>query len=263
MLRRLNPEIALGFLIATILWIGVLGWSLSYAPTEIEKKECQEATKKSGRKTEECKTFWERTTSDPIALYALGSFIFTAVIGVSTSLLWRVTSTAANAALRQADVMMAVESPLPLVVGFNIVQYSQIPGETVIADPFPPGPLQPNCRITFCIENKGRTPLPLLELCVEKFAGTSLPQVPPYIHIVPWGLVLEKGPIWIRAHDALVEITVADVGAAEVAYQANGAFWVYGYFAYRNLLDERIEHKFLARWDMEHGFAPENRPGYT
>jgi hypothetical protein len=90
-----------------------------------------------------------------------------------------------------------------------------------------------------------------------------LPQKPIYSHAVPWGLMLEKGPIWIRAGDALTEITPADATAAAAAYRNNGAFWIYGYFAYRNLLSERVEHKFLARWDLTQGFIPETRPAYT
>jgi len=56
---------------------------------------------------------------------------------------------------------------MPLIVGFNLVQYAQIPGETVVADPLPAGPIPSNCRILFCIENKGRTPLRMIELCIE------------------------------------------------------------------------------------------------
>jgi len=75
-------------------------------------------------------------------------------------------------------------------------------------------------------------------------------------------LVLEKGPLWIKATDALVNVTPADVGAAAAVYP-NGAFWVFGYFAYLDLLDKRIERKFLARWDLVEGFVADNRPGYT
>ena len=61
--------------------------------------------------------------------------LFNGLLFGSTALLWWVTRRAADAALRHANVMMAVESPMPLITGFKIVQYSQIPGETVIADP--------------------------------------------------------------------------------------------------------------------------------
>lgn len=262
-MRWLNPEIALGFLVATIFWAAVLGWQASYAPTEKEKQKCYETAKSSGRKTEECKTFWERTTSDPIALYNFGVFVFTGVLGISTIFLWRETRNAAKAALRQTNVMMAVEFPMPLIAAFKLAQYTQIPGETIVADPLPPGPIPPNCRILFAVENKGRTPASMIELCIEKFAGITLPNQPTYTHVTPWPLVLEKGPIWIRGDDQYIVVTAADIRAATAAYQGAGAFWVYGYFAYRNLLKERVEHKFLARWDQTYGFIGENRPRYT
>src|SRR5262249_40026203 len=53
-------------------------------PTEIEKQECREATKKAGHKTEECKSIWEKTTTDPVAL-------FTFVLSLSTIGLWVAT----------------------------------------------------------------------------------------------------------------------------------------------------------------------------
>ena len=86
MLRRspLHPEIGLGFLIATLFWIGILGWATSYAPTASEKEACYQAAAKSGRTTEECKSFWEKTTSDPVAM-------FTLVLAVSTIGLWFAT----------------------------------------------------------------------------------------------------------------------------------------------------------------------------
>lgn len=172
------------------------------------------------------------------------------------------TAQAAEAAQRQGKIFAAVEGPMPLVPGIKLVQFAQIPGEITLVDPVVGGPIPPNCRIMIGVENKGRTPLRMIELCVEKFAGLSLPPQPTYVHIDPWGLVLEKGPLWIRPSEALTVVTPADVAAAAAAYPA-GAFWVFGYFAYWNLLDERTIHKFAARWDLVQGFIPENRPGYT
>jgi hypothetical protein len=87
--RKLNPEIALGFLIATVVWIGVLGWQASYAPPDSEKRQCEEAATKPGQKTEGCKTLWERTTSDPVAFFTFWLVVFTGGLTVSTVLLWR------------------------------------------------------------------------------------------------------------------------------------------------------------------------------
>jgi hypothetical protein len=83
-MKTLNPQIAIGFLTATVFWIGVLGWQASYAPTEIEKQKCYDAAHKSGHKSEECKTFWDKATTDPVAF-------FTLVLAVSTIGLWGAT----------------------------------------------------------------------------------------------------------------------------------------------------------------------------
>lgn len=81
-------EIPLGFLIASVFWIGVLGWQSAYAPTEKEKQECYEAAKHGSHKAEECKTLWERTTTDPVAFFTFWLVVFTGGLGVSTVLLW-------------------------------------------------------------------------------------------------------------------------------------------------------------------------------
>lgn len=102
--RIFNGEIALGFMLATLFWIAVLGWQAAYAPTDKEKQECYEAAKKSGHKTEECKTLWERTTSDPITLYTFGTFIFTGVLAASTIFLWIATRSTAIGGERAANI---------------------------------------------------------------------------------------------------------------------------------------------------------------
>src|SRR4051812_35618615 len=109
MWRWVNAEIALGFLLATIFWTGVLGWQAAYAPTEREKQECRDAAAKSGHKTEECKSVWERTTSDPVALYTFGLFLFTGVLGLSTIGLWLQTGKAADAAKIAAEHIPTIE----------------------------------------------------------------------------------------------------------------------------------------------------------
>jgi hypothetical protein len=77
-----------GFLIATVFWIVVLGWQAAYAPTEMEKQQCYEAAQKSSHKSEECKTLWERTTSDPVAFFTFWLVISTIGLGISTVMLW-------------------------------------------------------------------------------------------------------------------------------------------------------------------------------
>jgi hypothetical protein len=87
--RWLRAEIVLGFLIASVFWTGVLGWQAAYAPTDAEKQKCHDDAKRIGYKAEECKSIWERTTSDPVAFFTLWLVIFTGGLTVSTVLLWR------------------------------------------------------------------------------------------------------------------------------------------------------------------------------
>jgi hypothetical protein len=121
--------VAVAFVLLSIwLLIGSL-----FAPPSGQIRHNQPATED---KDDQRETFWQRTFNDPTAFFTLCVAAFTGVLGFSTIGLWFVNRTAANAALRQANVMIAVESPIPLIVGFNIVQFSQIPGETVVADPY-------------------------------------------------------------------------------------------------------------------------------
>lgn len=82
--RRPNPEIAIGFLVASIFWVGVLVWQPSHSLSEIDERQCEETARKSGHNSEECKTFWEKTTTDPVAF-------FTFWLVVSTIGLWAAT----------------------------------------------------------------------------------------------------------------------------------------------------------------------------
>lgn len=163
----------------------------------------------------------------------------------------------------QARITLAIESPIPLVLGAKLVEFTQIPGETVVRDPIPAGPIPQNCRFIFALENKGRTHLRLKELCIEKFTGVSLPLEPVYQKVIPWNGVLEKGPLWIRAAEHQIVVSPNEVQAANQAYQAAGAFWFYGYFTYLDLLGGMKTQKFLLRWDHTHAFLIENRPGYV
>lgn len=87
-------EIALGFLIGALFWIPVLGWQASYSPTERQKEECYETAKKTGHKADECKSFWEKVTSDPIALFNL-------ILAFSTVGLWVATISLSRASTNQ------------------------------------------------------------------------------------------------------------------------------------------------------------------
>jgi hypothetical protein len=84
--------------------------------------------------------------------------IFTGRLWFSTEKLWGVTRTAADASLRQANIMMAVESPMPIVIAINLVQYAAIPGENVVVDQVPGGQIPTNCRVMIAYRKQGPKP---------------------------------------------------------------------------------------------------------
>ena len=112
MLKRLtNGEFVLALLVASLFWICVLVWATSYALTDPQKDACYHSAEKTGRSAEECKSFWERTTSDPVAMFTLVLAISTVGLWVATISLYRagerqiaVAHTAANAAQKSAGV---------------------------------------------------------------------------------------------------------------------------------------------------------------
>jgi len=178
MLRRLNPEISLGFVIASLFWIAVLGWQSSYSLPENEKQRCYEEAKKPGHKDEECKTFWERTTSDPIAFFTFTLSIVTLALGAISFrqfyYLRRSDETAriaANAADLNARAVIALQLPLiqiqPASLGHGTHSDSQ--GQTE------------NCSVHFIdIANQGNSRAFPKEVLYGWTVGNSLPVEPFY-----------------------------------------------------------------------------------
>jgi hypothetical protein len=113
--RLLNSEIAVGFFCAGLFWLAVLGWATSYLPTTAEKEYCYQTAAKSGYDTRECKTFWERVTSDPIAL-------FTLILSGATVGLWTATILASKRQSNETKILQrAYLTVVPLgVKPFNI-----------------------------------------------------------------------------------------------------------------------------------------------
>lgn len=142
MSRWIRGEIVLGFMFASLFWVCVLGWQSAYAPSEIEKKHCYDEAKKSGHKNDECKTIWERTTTDPVAL-------FTLVLAFSTVGLWTATIGLYRAGERQIklthDIFVASNRPWVAVTNIDV-------GDIVIAH----GGV--STRFILCVVNKGSMP---------------------------------------------------------------------------------------------------------
>lgn len=219
MLNRLNPEMILGFLLATVFWAAVLGWQASYSPTEREKQECAETAKKSGHKTEDCKTFWEKTTNDPIALSTFGTFIFTGVLGISTIFLWGATKTAANAAKTAAEHVPRVERAYIFGGPSNIVM--NLPGR----------------KTTFDIQigNSGRTPALLKEIClvISTTCPTGEPNYP-NPQIVVTDLAIDGAATGVRL-------------PINSSTNLVSPYFAYGFFKYDDIFHVTHTSRFCAR----------------
>lgn len=161
MRRRSNPEIALGVLLATLFWIGVLGWQSSYGPANKQADECYEAAKRAGIKADECKSFWERTTSDPTAAFTAGIFIFNIVLGLSTVALWRVTGRSTDIAER---AFSDLERPYVYIFGAKGLER-----ESERMDPYD--------FLKYSVANYGKTPASLESVCLKISLGNT-PEVP-------------------------------------------------------------------------------------
>jgi hypothetical protein len=193
MRKALNPEIALGFLAATVLWIGILGWQASYAPTDSEKRQCEETAAKPGHKSEECKTLWERTTSDPVAFFTFWLVVSTIGLGVSTVLLWRAGEKqyrhARIAGIRQSrdmrESLRVAEKSAD--VGLAAIHLSEETAERQLRAYITPAGAVifargTDCRLHIKFVNSGQTPAYKFQ-CWYNFAVRPLAGAPPFDNV--------------------------------------------------------------------------------
>jgi len=160
------PEIVLGMLFASGFWAGILGWQASDAPTERQKQECYDAAKKSATKAEECKTFWEKTTSDPVSL-------FTFILALTTGGLWiatiglylagekqiAVANKTADAAKEAAVAAEKSANALPIIEGAYLFPDIIIDHVADSLSAFEQSQVKTNrLIIEFQVKNFGRTP---------------------------------------------------------------------------------------------------------
>ncbi len=264
MLKRLNPEISLGFVIASLLWIAVLGWQSSYSLPENEKQRCYEEARKPGHKDEECKTFWERTTSDPIAFFTFTLSIVTLALGVISFrqfyYLRRSDETAriaANAADLSARAAIALELPVIRVVpdrfGYGTSQVND-------------GPRTEYCAISRLIfSNAGRTQATPIEVRCGGFVGDTLPDAPTYITVqsFPVGAFFGAAPYEMHLRDFEINF---ESGDTDKLMNRQTTLWFFCCIAYLDFMDIRHEQVFCwKRHELFGGgaFFPDPTPAYN
>jgi hypothetical protein len=255
-MRRLNPEISLGFFVASLLWISVVGWQAAYSPTEKQRDECYEAAKKTGYKADECKSFWERTTSDPIALFNLILAISTVGLWVATIALYRagekqsgIAGKAADAATQSAEALVAAEGARLLVVlkGNTLFEVATKYGYWYrkSADSMPQ-PFTTIPRATFEFRNYGKTPATLVEACISlRYRADP----PPRLHEsgelmdLTFDTVVSGGQSTVEL-DAKLDTNLNMSDAVEIIDGVKSV-WFSGYIVYTDIFNRTCEQQFL------------------
>lgn len=244
-----KPEIMLGFLLATVCWVGVLGWQASYAPTEGEKGQCEEAAKASGHKTEECKTLWERTTTDPVAFFTFWLVVFTGVLGASTVLLWLAGEKQLGLLKRSADIseraLTELEAPF---IAIKIVEsgvdrtYGEM-GHNFI-------------KLIFCISNFGRTPARILEIVdkpifVEKQEGLPRKILPDEAtrNEMPWGVLAPPQSDSQPFENNLYAYTLREMVDDPLPLKTKNLFF-YGFIRYADLFGNVFRTGYCYGFDV-------------
>src|ERR1700730_18561949 len=246
MLRRLNPEISLGALLATIFWIGVLGWQSSYSLTEIEKQECQETAKKNGRKAEDCKTLWEKTTSDPVALFTFVLAISTIGLWGATVFLYRagerqiaVARTAANAADLSARAAIALELPIIRIEIDTLGHGESFDGTTRTE----------SCYINLVqVTNRGAKKAFPKEIIYGWAVGDARPDEPAYEHLdkFPHNSILDANSQNLVSQ-RLTGVHILNAGEWSKICRGN-YLWFYCAIIYEDFMEETHSHGFCWRW---------------
>jgi hypothetical protein len=263
-MKRLNPEISVGFLLASLFWIGVLGWQSSYSPTERQKDECYETAKKTGYKADECKSFWERTTSDPIALFNLILAFSTVGLWVATIFLYRagekqigIAKDAADSAKESAEAAIAVESARLLFFPQRH-NYWEAVGQYANRWPNSPqmGALRNTVEACFVFKNYGKTPAILKEARAALEHRKEPPEMlggsAPYLGL-PIEQVIGQG---LQTDEFKVEVPHFFTMAEAIAMSSDdGAIWLRGSVVYDDVFGREGTQWFIYKLNRTGGFS--------
>jgi hypothetical protein len=264
MLRRLtNGEFALAVLVASLFWICVLIYATSYRPSDPQKEGCYQAAEKSGRSTEECKSFWEKTTSDPVAMFTLILAISTVGLWVATFSLYRagerqiaVARTAADAAEKSAEVSERALTDLERAYIF----VAKIDGEL---DPFveiQSGPDAPKFIVpdfSVSIVNYGRT-TGCVDLAIIRIE--ILREIPPEIQLVEGAMENPNaqsaemiiGPDKTHVFDRLTFETPFTHAQGLEMRAGTMEIYCHGLLSYRDIFNNSYAIKFCRRYVHSH-----------
>lgn len=270
MLKR--PEVALGFLVATLFWIAILGWATSYAPSNPEKEACFQAAAKSGRSQEDCKSFWEKTTSDPVATFTLVLAFSTVGLWVATIGLYvagekqfklaketadrqageieaqiKIARDNAEAAQKAADAAVATErARFYVVIEDNFLEC--INRAAAWDGPIDqeartlPMDAQPMAGITF--KNYGKTPGLVADVSTGIVYSETIP-TPIFDEKVVMENIIAPGDS-TEKFGTLISGLLSMAEAKNVR-EGKGTIWVFGTIGYDDVFGKRQRHNFFQR----------------
>lgn len=211
-------------------------------------------------------------TDERLADYTQLLAWFTAILAISTIGLWIVTwrgsnkqsrdmeasievsRTAATAALRQANAMVAMESPIPGIVQLKLVGYADERSDVATIDPVPSGVPPPFCRPLVLLENRGRTEMTVHHFCCDWIVAPTVEEIPDYHHVEIWnGGLPKESRVWFKSQNGIR----LDQDESRIIDDFGAFLWVYGYFAYSDFMGDKFIIGYMARWDTAHGFVRE------
>jgi hypothetical protein len=270
MLRRY--EIILGFLVASIFWAAVLGWQASYSPTGKDKQECYEATKKTGYNAGDCKTFWEKTTTEPIALFTLVLAFSTVGLWVATIGLYfagerqiklaketadqqaveiqnqiDIAREANRAAQKSADAAIATErARLYVVIEHNFLRCVEAAkawdGPLQQEGRLLPFDIQPMAGIRF--KNYGKTPAIIIEVGTGIVYADTPPDPVWDVKVVNENIIAPGDHTEKFGTLMSGQMTMAQ---AEKIRTGESNIWIYGYASYEDVFGQGQVHRFFQR----------------
>jgi hypothetical protein len=184
---------------------------------------------------------------------------FTWTLWQSNEKMWQATKTAADAALRQANAMVAAESPIFTIASLKLVGYEDERSGVATVDPVLPGVPPHFCRPLIFFQNSGRTGVTINRVFCDWTVAPTVEETPVYHFEEIWnGYLGKESSIWFRSQNG---IGLSDLEAEHI--ENFGAFlWVYGKIIYTDFLGDRFEHGYIARWDTVHGFVREPLAAY-
>jgi hypothetical protein len=169
------------------------------------------------------------------------------------------TRTAAVAALRQANAMIAIESPIFAVQKLDLVGYENEQATVSNIDSVPPGLPPPFCKPLILLQNRGRTEMTVNRVFCDWIVGPTVEETPDYHFEEIWNGALVKESSFPFVSQNGIRLSQEQIRTID----DYGAFlWVYGKIIYTDFMGERFEHGYIARWTKGKGFVRDPLANY-